>query len=118
MHRAVAIAFIPNPLNLPQVNHKDGCKTNNQLTNLEWSTNIDNITHAIDNNLMRRVVGKDSCKFTGTVQAWKDGVLVHELNGNLEMAAVGLDFRLVHRCLKGISKTHKGFTFIKLKKEN
>lgn len=51
LHRLVAIAFIPNPLGLPEVNHKDGNKSNNCVSNLEWITHADNIMHYIKNGL-------------------------------------------------------------------
>ena len=44
-HRVVAITWVPNPDNLPEVNHLDGIKTNNAANNLEWSTHADNIRH-------------------------------------------------------------------------
>lgn len=46
LHRLVALVWIPNIFSKPYVNHKDGVKTNNDVSNLEWVTNSENITHA------------------------------------------------------------------------
>lgn len=52
-HRLVARAFIPNPNDLPEVNHKDCDKTNNNVSNLEWISSRANYDHAIANGRFR-----------------------------------------------------------------
>lgn len=47
VHRLIAESFIPNPTQLPEVNHKDGNRQNNEVLNLEWVTSSENSFHAV-----------------------------------------------------------------------
>lgn len=62
LHRAVAIAFIPNPDNLPTVNHKNAIKTDNRVENLEWATHQDQADHIFKMKLQHdaRVYGENT----------------------------------------------------------
>jgi hypothetical protein len=57
VHRMVAQAFIDNPQGKPQVNHIDGNKQNNDVSNLEWVTASENVRHAFSTNLRKPIAG-------------------------------------------------------------
>lgn len=62
VHRLVALAFLPNPNDLPEVNHKDGIKTNNYIDNLEWVSTSENRKHAWDAGLRCRQAQSNTMK--------------------------------------------------------
>lgn len=64
VHRLVALQFIPNPRNLPEVNHKDGNHLNNSMYNLEWCTAEYNRRHAFENKLYKVEEDSPSAKLT------------------------------------------------------
>jgi len=82
IHRLVAIAFIENTDNKPQVNHIDGDKNNNNYYNLEWCTNSENQIHAVKNNLCNHNLGEKHHNSKLTNYEVKTARRMHELGWN------------------------------------
>lgn len=122
VHRAVAETFIPNPNNLPEINHKSGIKTENFVENLEWVTRSENIQHAYDNNLKKAKRGKEHPKsiqirmFDLKMRFIKKFVSCTECCEYLKnnYGIINAKPNYISRVVNGSRKQYKGFTFRKV----
>ena len=103
VHRLVAEAFISNPDNFPEVNHKDEVKTNNLPITLEWCTNYYNVHYGTG---IQRCAKKRSKK---VYQYDLQGNLIKEWSSVAEAGRNGFTATRVSNCCRGNGKTHKGY---------
>lgn len=123
VHRLLAETFIPNPQNLPLINHKDENKTNNSLSNLEWCTHWYNITYSRDKDLALKkgvdYMGEKRNSATTTkrpgagtskpVKCIETGQIFS--SGKEAAEIMGLDASHISKVCRGKAKSHKGYHF-------
>jgi len=108
LHRLIANTFIPNPENKKCVNHIDGNKLNNDLSNLEWCTYSENAVHAFKINIRTNKKGIDNNRSKKVYQYSIDNILIN-IHGGLREASrnTGLPNKQIWDCCNGL----KDFAF-------
>lgn len=109
VHRLVATEFIPNPENKPVTNHKDGIKDNNEWTNLEWNTLLENRRHAIRTGL-QKVDGHNNSQSRLSRRQVKS---ILKLRGKSSLVNIGRKYGVSYSAISYLYKNN-GYKNIKL----
>lgn len=120
IHRAVCLAFKPNPENKRTVNHIDGSKINNKLENLEWNTHTENHLHAYRTGLkvgsMLGKKGKDCRSSKEVYQYTREGEFIsYYESGMIAAEKTGLCFKKISLVALGQRPFHGGFRWSRIK---
>lgn len=106
IHRLVAEAFIPNPGNLPEVNHKDCDKTNNHVSNLEWCDRNWNLQHSYENGKKRTGESHGGAKLTEDdireIRSVRGRSTTKEISQMFGIARCTVSAIQLHRIWKGV----------------
>ena len=106
-HRIIAEVFIPNPNKLPQVNHKDGIKSHNYDSNLEWVSSKENVQHAFIHNLRKYGEGSSNASISNEAAIKICKMLEENKKSPQEIAKhIGCSINVVRTILSKESWTH------------